>query len=123
MIVVSGPSCVGKSITVARLVQLYNYETVKALTSRRKRRNEADGLEYSFVNYSMLKELMAKDNTGFWDVPVKREIYGYLRTDIESAIGKEKVIIQSTSTIAIHIKNVFITLRLYFLTSKLKESK
>ena len=50
MIVISGPSTVGKSRVIKCLKDKYDMEQVVSYTSRRKREDETEGVSYHFVD-------------------------------------------------------------------------
>ncbi len=59
LVVISGPSGVGKDMTIARLKELgYPFHFVVTATTRPKRPSEVDGVDYIFVSTSEFAELI-----------------------------------------------------------------
>lgn len=62
LVVISGPSGVGKDMTIARLKQLgYPFYFVVTATTRPKRPNEVDGVDYFFVSMSDFAEMIENE--------------------------------------------------------------
>lgn len=104
LIVLSGPSCVGKSYVVDYLCQKYGFLTVTPYTTRKPRNLESEGVHYHFRSESELRQLSANFTEGYWDQPVGNNWYGY-STHIDG-LDKDsrKWIIQVYSEIALKIK-------------------
>ena len=74
LVVVSGPSGVGKSTIVAELARRRpQVVPIVTATTRRRRPNEIDGVHYHFISEGAFKELIARDgllehanNHGHW---------------------------------------------------------
>lgn len=88
MIVISGPSTVGKSRVIKCLKDKYDMEQVISYTSRRKREDETDGVSYHFVDEDYFTKnkkdffLWKKGDLGY---------YGTMKTDIEKIVRKGRV--------------------------------
>ena len=62
VIVVSGPSGVGKDATVGKMKELgLPFHFVVTATSRPRRPNEVDGVDYHFLNEEEFEDLLARD--------------------------------------------------------------
>jgi guanylate kinase len=67
VLVVSGPSGVGKSSVVRRLLQLHpNARLSVSVTTRKPRAGEVDGVDYTFVCDADFDELIAGDHLLEW---------------------------------------------------------
>ena len=88
MIVISGPSTVGKSRVIKCLKDKYDMEQVVSYTSRRKREDETEGVSYHFVDEGYFTKnkkdflLWKKGDLGY---------YGTMGTDIEKIVQKGRV--------------------------------
>ncbi len=61
VIVISGPSGVGKDATIARIKQSgVKFHHVTTVTTRDKRRGETDGIDYFFISKDEFKEKIAQ---------------------------------------------------------------
>jgi guanylate kinase len=59
LVIISGPSGVGKDLTIARLKELgYPFHFVVTATTRPKRPDEQDGVDYFFVSMSAFAEMI-----------------------------------------------------------------
>jgi guanylate kinase len=61
MIVIVGESASGKSSVEKYLIEQFGYEKVISYTTREKRENEIDGVDYHFVNMSKFEEMYNSD--------------------------------------------------------------
>lgn len=62
LVVISGPSGVGKDMTIKRMQELgYPFYFVVTATTRPKRPDEVDGVDYFFVSMSAFAEMIEKD--------------------------------------------------------------
>ncbi|HEX9923521.1 MAG TPA: guanylate kinase [Anaerolineae bacterium] len=62
LVVISGPSGVGKDMTINRLKEMgYPFHFVVTATTRPKRPNEVDGIDYFFVSISDFAELIENE--------------------------------------------------------------
>lgn len=88
MIVISGPSTVGKSRVIKCLKDKYDMEQVVSYTSRKKREDETEGVSYHFVDEDYFTKnkkdflLWKKGDLGY---------YGTMETDIEKIVRKGRV--------------------------------
>ena len=62
LIVISGPSGVGKDMTIQRMKEMgYPFHFVVTTTTRPQRPNEVDGVDYIFVSMGEFAELIEKE--------------------------------------------------------------
>jgi len=62
LVVISGPSGAGKDATVKRMEEMgYPFHFVVTATTRPRRPNEVDGLDYHFVSEQEFAEMLGKD--------------------------------------------------------------
>ena len=104
LIVLSGPSCVGKSFVVNYLCQEYGFLTVTPYTTRKPRNSEAEGVQYHFRSERELRQLSANYAEGYWDQPVGHDWYGYSAHVDGLDRDSRNWVIQAYSEIALKIK-------------------
>lgn len=93
LIVVSGPSGVGKSTLIDRFLREDAESKFSvSYTTRQKRPHEEDGIDYYFTDESKFKELIEKGYFLEWE-SVHGNYYGTPRTEIMSILEKGKDII------------------------------
>ncbi len=106
VIAVSGPSGAGKSTIVKRILKLYP-EIVFSIsaTSRPKRENESDGVEYYFISEDEFKNKIDKGEFVEWE-KFYDYYYGTFRSFIDDNINSGKNVLIEIDVIgAIFIKN------------------
>ena len=104
IIVLSGPSGVGKDAVLSRMRALgkrYHY-TVTA-TTRKQRPNERDGVDYNFVTTERFSQMIDGDELLEW-AEVYGHLYGVPKTQVTEALSKGRDVIikadvQGASTI------------------------
>jgi dCTP deaminase len=86
LIVISGPSTVGKSYCIDFLCARYRFRTLVPFTSRPPRNSEAEGVQYHFRTKKEILSLSRDRSKGYWDEPLEDgNIYGYT-DDVDMAI-------------------------------------
>ena len=106
VIVISGPSGVGKDATIARIKQSgINFHHVTTVTTRDKRRGETDGVDYFFISKDEFRERIGKDEFleyaevygNYYGVPksqVRQGLNGsmdvLIKVDVQGAITLKK---------------------------------
>jgi guanylate kinase len=104
LIVLSGPSGVGKDALLSRIKQSgYPLQYVTTVTTRCKRPNERDNEHYHFVSPGEFQEMIRKEELLEW-ANVYGNWYGVPRGPVQKALGKGqdtivKVDIQGAATI------------------------
>ena len=108
VIVISGPSGVGKDTTIARIKQSgVKFHHVTTVTTRDKRRGETDGRDYFFISKDAFKERIGKDEFveyaevygNYYGVPKSQVRQGLnadmdvlIKVDVQGAITLKKKI-------------------------------
>lgn len=62
MIILVGPSASGKTEIAKKLISNYYFQKVITFTTREKRKNEKNGIDYHFVSMDKFDELKEKEN-------------------------------------------------------------
>jgi guanylate kinase len=104
LIVLSGPSGVGKSLTLRHLVSWHLCETIIPFTTRHRRSLELDGVDYYFRSEAILRALFDDFRTGYWDRPLGVDWYGYSAMVDPAVVQQQCVVIQASSGIALALK-------------------
>lgn len=104
LIVLSGPSGVGKDAVLTRMRDLKRpYHYVVTATTRVKRRGERDGVDYHFLSPAQFQQMLDEGQFLEW-AKVYGNSYGVPKQEIASALAKGvdvivKVDVQGASTI------------------------
>jgi guanylate kinase len=116
VVVISGPSGVGKDATIARMRKgggKFHY--VVTATTRARRPGEADGVDYYFINGEEFKDKISKDEF-LEHATVYNNMYGIPKSEVRKALAKGedvviKVDVQGAATLKTKIPNaIFIFL-------------
>ena len=93
IIVISGPSGVGKDATIANLKKSdASFHYVVTATTRSKRTNEIDGVDYHFLSKEDFEEMISNDDFLEYAM-VYGNYYGVLKKDVKHALEKGKDVI------------------------------
>jgi len=104
LIVLSGPSGVGKDAVLARMRALgYPLEYITTVTTRRQRIRERNNVDYHFVSTEQFQEMIARNELLEW-ASVYDNWYGVPKQPVKQALNKGrdtivKVDIQGAATI------------------------
>jgi guanylate kinase len=104
LIVLSGPSGVGKDVILTRMKELgYPFEYITTITTRRQRDRERNNVDYHFVSIEMFQEIMKHNDLLEW-AKVYGNWYGVPKQPIKQALDRGqdiivKVDIQGAATI------------------------
>jgi guanylate kinase len=107
LIVISGPSGVGKDTIISNIKQLTHsiHHTVTA-TTRPKRKGEVDGIDYNFISEGEFNQIIKRDGFLEW-ATVYGNLYGTLRAQIRQALEQGMDVIAKVDVQgAISIKKV-----------------
>lgn len=107
LIILSGPSGVGKDAVLTRMMELgYPLKIITTLTTRPQRTNEKDYLDYHFVSIERFKEMIKSNKLLEW-AEVYGNWYGVPRDDVKQALDKgEDTIIKVDTQGAAAIKKI-----------------
>ena len=90
MVILSSPSGVGKTITKKIQQKYRNFKISISHTTRKRRSNEIDGIDYTFVSKDKFEKLIKNQE---FTVPKKFEnYYGTLKKNIDQLIKKNDVL-------------------------------
>jgi len=107
VIVVSGPSGVGKDTIIDRLkTKNPKLKTMVSYTTRDPRPGEVDGVNYNYISQKKFDE-MDKKGEFFQQLRMNGKCYGGTLADINSGRKSEDIIVNISSEEAYKIKNVY----------------
>ena len=107
VLVVSGPSGVGKSTALAELGKQERVEVVISVTTRPRRRGETDQVDYRFVTEPQFREMVADDRFLEW-VRYDGHYYGTPKRAVEKIVERGKVAVREIERRgAMAVKNSF----------------
>ena len=93
LVVISGPSGVGKDMTITRLKELgYPFHFVVTATTRPKRPNETDGVDYFFISTSEFAEMIEQGELLEYAV-VYGDYKGIPKAQVREALASDKDVI------------------------------
>lgn len=104
LLLLSGPSCVGKSYCMERLCRNDGFRMVLPYTTRAPRATEVHGVDYHFCSRAELMALSAELSKGYWAQPVGDHWYGYPDRLEDLAETEERWVAQAHSSIALRAK-------------------
>ena len=122
LIVISGPSGVGKGTVCKKLVEYFNAWYSVSVTTREKRDGEIEGKDYFFVTKQQFEEKI-KDNDFLEYATYNNNYYGTLKSKIEEHLNnKIDVFTEIEVNGAKNIKNIYNdSILIYILPPSLKE--
>lgn len=89
LFVLAGPSYVGKKTAISHFVKLYSFSSVIPYTTKEKRSNETEGIQYHYIDEDYIKDNATEF---FYDKPFDTKeyrdnvIYAYKKADITKAV-------------------------------------
>ena len=110
MVVFTAPSGAGKTTIVHHLLKKYKsyFAFSISATTRAKRKNEREGVDYFFINNKQFKEKINDDDFIEWEQVYEDRYYGTLRSEVDRIIKSgKKVIFDIEINGAQSIKNVY----------------
>ena len=95
LIILSGPSGAGKSTIVESLLQNEDFNLTFSIsaTSRKKRDDEQDGVNYHFLSIDDFKSKIEEDRFLEWEEVYKNQYYGTLKNDVSQLLSEGKNVI------------------------------
>jgi len=96
LIVIAGPSGVGKDSVLARMKELGRpYHFTVTATTRRQRKSERDGMDYIFKTTEQFRRMIDRDELLEW-AEVYGNLYGVPRSQIAEALSRGHDVIIKT---------------------------
>ncbi|HET9282446.1 MAG TPA: GNAT family N-acetyltransferase [Candidatus Angelobacter sp.] len=102
LLIISGPSGVGKSRLLDLAERAFGFRRVVPLTTRSSRIGENPGHDYQFVSKEQFCQLISDGRLTAWDF-VLGNYYGYGKDLAESVKSGENIVIQALSRMALRI--------------------
>ena len=116
LIVISGPSGVGKSSIIDAVLDGTRSEFSVSATTRKPRRGETDGVDYHFITRQDFLDAIASDQVLEW-AEYGGYLYGTLREPVEAAIRRgDSVILDIENEGAKQVRQAFSRAVLIFIT-------
>lgn len=92
LIVVTAPSGAGKTTIVHHILEKFKGRLAFSVsaTTRQKRKNEEEGVDYYYINVEKFKQLIAEDAFLEWQEVYENQFYGTLKSEVRRlwAMGK-----------------------------------
>ena len=110
MIVISGPSGVGKTTIVSHISSItgFNLELSISATTRKKRENEKNGKDYYFLSIDDFKTNIEENRFVEWEEVYQNQYYGTLISEISRITSKNSNIIFDVDAIGgLNIKRYY----------------
>lgn len=93
VVVVSGPSGVGKDSVLNRMKsRSYSFEFIVTVTTRKQRESEKNGVDYSFISMEKFQELIEANKLLEW-AQVYGNWYGVPKEPVKNALAEGKDVI------------------------------
>lgn len=94
LILFCGPSGSGKTTIVHHLLRSNSYVSFSvSATTRAKRANETDGVDYYFLSVDAFKKKIDANEFVEWEEVYTNGFYGTLKSEIERLVAQNKVVI------------------------------
>ena len=77
MIIISGPSTIGKNPLIYKICEIYDFSYVTPYTTRKKRREELNGKDYTFLSKMEFQSKIQNKEMTEWDYCLEH-YYGYM---------------------------------------------
>jgi guanylate kinase len=92
LIIISGPSGVGKSTVSRELLRLSSFERIVTCTTRSQRPGEKDGVHYLFLTREEFEDGI-RNGRFLEHATVHGNLYGTPRRDVEEAVRRGKIVL------------------------------
>ncbi|HGY90776.1 MAG TPA: guanylate kinase [Planctomycetes bacterium] len=92
LVVLSGPSGVGKSTIIQRLLEDPRFALSVSATTRAPRKGERDGVDYRFLDEATFHELVERDAFLEW-AQVHGHHYGTLKEDVDTLVREGRIVL------------------------------
>src|SRR5262245_55754506 len=116
LVMLSGPSGVGKSRCIRLAVQAFGCSTETPVTTRPRRADETPGIEYEFISVEEFQSLISSGQLCAWDFALGA-YYGYRRSLIDRTNAGEDIIVQIMARMALRLREQISETALVFLDS------
>lgn len=114
LLIVSGPSGVGKSRLIDLAHHSFGFGQVVPVTSRTRRPGEIQGVDYEFVSKDAFQDLVRNDSLCAWDY-VLQNYYGYRRELQYRLSNGENLIVHALARMALRMSRTLPDVFLLFL--------
>jgi guanylate kinase len=104
LLMLGGPSCVGKSYCIERLCAGHGFSVVIPYTTRTPRPLEVPGRDYVFCTTEEISRLSDRFTKGYWAQPVGRHWYGYPDELDQLVFSPTRWVAQTHSSITVAAK-------------------
>lgn len=91
--ILSGPSGVGKSTIIDRLLEDERFALSVSATTRAPREGEENGIDYWFLSREEFEKRIAEDAFLEYATVHRRDLYGTLRSEVERRTGAGEIVI------------------------------
>lgn len=102
IIVIEGPSGVGKDSVISMLIKKYpeTYEKIISITTRPKRKGESEGAPYYFVNRDQFEEMLHKKE--IFEFTLRHGTYrGMSKSHIDNILNSNKIAIKDADLVGV----------------------
>ncbi len=99
MVIISGPSTIGKNPLIDLVCSQFNYKYIVPVTTRNRRKNETDKKDYFFLDKKTFKEEISNGEIFQWDYCLSN-YYGFYKFNL----NQKEVITHSLSRMAMRFK-------------------
>ncbi|MBI5916653.1 MAG: guanylate kinase [Bacteroidetes bacterium] len=94
LIVVTAPSGAGKTTIVRHLLATFgNLAFSVSATTRSRRENEREGVDYYYINVQKFRELVAQNAFLEWEEVYENQFYGTLKSEAERLWAEGKCVV------------------------------
>jgi guanylate kinase len=102
MVIISGPSTIGKNPLIYRICEEFDYHFEVPWTTRKMRKEEKDKIDYHFIHQTEFQQKIKNNEMNYWDYCLGN-YYGFSTFNFL----KNNIITHSLSRMAIRIKHLY----------------